>query len=171
MRFVGRKFLLVPIFLLATLVFGCASRSAPGAWVGKPAPSTRVQLLDGDYVPLAAYRGKNVVLVFWAQWCAKSKQMLERLNDLAARRSSRDDIVFLVVSVDKEEDLSKVKERIALPAMQRFTHAFSGAAEYDEAFRVFSCSELPQVFVIDPRGIVIGSGSNTDVVELALPAW
>lgn len=166
----SRVALLACIAIFSIISFGCASRSAPGAWVGKPAPATRVQLLDGDYLPLSAYQGKYVVLVFWAQWCSKSKQLLERLNELAASRSDSSDIVFLVASIDKEEDLPKVKERISLPAMQRFTHAFSGAGEYDEAFRVFSCSELPQVFVIDPRGVVVGSGATTEVVELALPS-
>jgi thiol-disulfide isomerase/thioredoxin len=158
------------LVLACALSVGCAASSTPSALVGKSAPATRVQLLDGDYLPLEAFRGKNVVLVFWAQWCAKSKQLLEKIHSYQSSREPNPDLVYLMVSIDKEEDLPKLRQRIASSNWQHFTHAFSGAAEYDEAYRGFSCSELPQVFVLNKAGLVVANGAQFEAVELGLKA-
>ena len=46
---------------------------APPQLIGKSAPSVSVTTLDGKPVSLADYRGKAVLINFWATWCANCK--------------------------------------------------------------------------------------------------
>ena len=150
------------LVLLFISLIACSPRQTTNL-VGLKAPNTRIQVLDGPYLPLEDYRGKTVVLVFWAQWCAKSNQLLQELNSFAAGRSNNN--VFLLVSVDKAEDLEKLRFRLGPLSGSNFTYGFSGNAEYDEAYQGFRCQEVPQVFVINPSGIVIGEGEGMDVIR------
>ncbi|MBX7144319.1 MAG: TlpA family protein disulfide reductase [Oligoflexia bacterium] len=148
---------------------GCAGQSAGSkAMLGLPQPTTRVQLLGGAYVPLSQYLGKKVVLVFFAQWCSRSKGLLRDLGPYALERRARGDVEFLAVSVDKEADLSKVQAFASQPSMQAIDFAFSGNAEFDEAYLSFQCSEVPQVFIIDPNGTIVAQVASFDAIEKEL---
>lgn len=156
------------VLCLASLV-ACAAQSSGGrTLVGLAQPSTRVQLLGGAYVPLSQYLGKKLVLVFFTQWCSRSKGLLRDLGPFALSRQAKADVEFLAVSVDKEEDLEKVRAFASQPSMQGIDFAFSGNAEYDEAYLSFQCSEVPQVFIIDPVGKIIAQGNSFDFIEREL---
>ena len=65
---------LVPLIVLpvAWLLFqglGRDPRAIPSALIGRPAPSVVAASMDGATLSLAAYRGRPVILNFWASWC------------------------------------------------------------------------------------------------------
>lgn len=160
-----------PVFLrilavcsLTLLIIGCSSSSKP-KMVGMNAPATRIQMMSGEYLPLEEYRGKTVVLTFWATWCSHSSQTLGEIGQISKEYAHRPDIVFLTVSVDKAEDIEKVRTRLSDPGLARTTNAFSGNAEYDEAFMSFRCNDLPRVFVISPAGLIVAEGDSAEIVR------
>ena len=61
--------LLAPLLLLGALFTGCRA-SAPKAPVNGEAPDFSVTDLQGKKLALSDYRGKVVLLDFWATWCA-----------------------------------------------------------------------------------------------------
>jgi thiol-disulfide isomerase/thioredoxin len=122
-------------------------------------------MVSGEFLPLEEFRGKTVVLTFWATWCSHSSQLLSDLGAAAAKFQNRPDIMFLNVSVDKADDLEKVKTRLRDAALTSTKNAFSGNAEYDEAFISFRCTDLPQVYILDPAGVVLAAGDSISVVE------
>lgn len=76
----------VRIVLLSMLTLGTA--------VAADAPAT-------GGLDLSAYRGKVVVVDFWASWCAPCRQSLPWLNDMHSRYG-RDGLVVIGVNVDRE---------------------------------------------------------------------
>jgi len=93
--------------LLALLVWDMAHGSSGGIAKkvdqGKTvaAPDVRLQFFSGDGTfDLAAYRGKVVVLNFWASWCVDCKLEAKALHDAAARWKGKD---VVVVGVDTKD--------------------------------------------------------------------
>jgi peroxiredoxin len=162
------RYLGFSVILCACLfVSGCVFHNNGEKFVGQPVPSTRLTMLDGDYVGIEQFHGKTVVLVFWATWCHQSRPIMTRLNEFA-QRINRSDIVFLAVSIDKAEKLSELRDRIKYEHLTGFKHAFSGNEESDETWVALDGDALPYIFVIDPNGVVIAAGKDDDIVYKAL---
>jgi len=154
--------------LLASLLFLLLTACAPTQGlhlVGQPAPYTRLTMLDGRYVPLESFKGRTTVLVFWAEWCTSSSPVMRRLNEYAQTFRGREDVAFVAVSLDRAEDIGKVKERIMYQRLDGFQHAFSGNEGQDEAFMAFSGSTMPYILVIGPDGRVVATDDSDGFVR------
>ena len=93
-----RKFPVL-IALVLLLVIGCNRGSHPSL-VGSPAPDFTVQ--DAEHkVALHDFRGKTVVLNFWATWCPPCGDEMPSLVKLQS--DLKDRVVVLAVSVDEDE--------------------------------------------------------------------
>ncbi len=80
-------------------------------FIGKPAPEFEFVLLDGSAkVKLDKYRGRIVVLDFWATWCGACYQPVEDLQKISRSHPQwKDRVDLLAVSVDSErEKASKI---------------------------------------------------------------
>ena len=136
--------------------------------VGQPAPHARLMLFDGTEIPLSAHQGRYVAIVFWATWCPKSRKMIARYEELARHYSRRDDIDFFAVSVDKNEDFGKLKDRIKAQSLTTMTHIFSGNDSQDEAFLSFKGNSVPYLVFINPNGTVIAVDDDFDTFQESL---
>jgi len=71
--------------------------------VGKPAPlNYTVKDMNGADVRLSSFKGKIILLNFWATWCPPCK--IEIPDLIALQEQYKDDIVVLGFSVDDEAD-------------------------------------------------------------------
>lgn len=73
----------------------------PSPLVGKPAPPFTLQDLNGNKVSLASYKGKAVLINFWATWCGPCKletPWIVQLRDQYAGQG------FEVLGIDSEGD-------------------------------------------------------------------
>jgi cytochrome c biogenesis protein CcmG, thiol:disulfide interchange protein DsbE len=66
------------VILILRIGTGSAS-STTVVRLGKPAPTFSLRSLDGPQVDLASYRGKPVILNFWASWCDPCRRELPLL--------------------------------------------------------------------------------------------
>lgn len=101
-----RVTLLRPVSRFAVLALACLlgadasnTRAAESALLHKPAPQFVRHDLDGKTVSLRAYRGKVVLLSFWATWCAPCQQ---ELPQFAAWQHEFGDLQVIAVSMDDE---------------------------------------------------------------------
>ncbi len=140
MRF--RPFLAVIALAALWGTAGCNTGNAPLGLVGKPAPALSIP--DGGN-PLAALRGKVVVLNFWASWCAPC---LLEFPSLAALRRDLPGVEVLAVSFDEDPE-----------AYRRFLarHPLGLQTALDptgRSNRAFGTERPPETYIIDKRGVV-----------------
>jgi len=97
-----------PFALLAgLLLFGCSggedeSAGARGTPPGGTLANFTLPDLDGNPVRLADFRGKTVVLDFWATWCPPCVFQIPELNKFCEAHKDTGDVVVIGVSVDAE---------------------------------------------------------------------
>jgi len=83
---------LMPVFLAGILAAGASD----------PAPRLKLKDLDGATQSLSQYRGKIVVLNFWATWCGPCQEEMPMIVQEEQVYRSRS-VVFIGVSLDEEE--------------------------------------------------------------------
>ena len=146
---------LVVIVLVAIgLVLAAAFRRDPHdiktGSVGKPAPAFALDLLDGGQLKLDDYRGKVVVLNFWASWCVPCKQENPALAAVWERYRGTNDVMLIGVLYQDTVDAAK-------EYTTRLGNTWPSVVDQDGrtaiAFGVFG---IPETFFITPDGVVAG---------------
>lgn len=79
----------------------------PAELIGSPAPDWQLETLSGQAQRLSQFRGRAVVLNFWATWCAPCRMETKWLAELHARYKA-DGLVVLGVSMDEASDRAEV---------------------------------------------------------------
>jgi len=134
--------------LLALLVWSVVHQQhAPG--VGSIAPAFTLRKLDGQgNVSLASYRGKPVVLNFWASWCDPCKSeaaVLER--DWTSYRDRG--VVFLGVDY---HDLNSDARRFVSAHALTFPMLEDGSGNVTSRYGI---SQVPETYVLNRQGRVV----------------
>lgn len=123
---------------------------------GMEAPNFSVRTLDGKAISLADLKGKVVVLDFWFIGCPACRGMEQKLNEFKAKFADREDVVFLAMTFDSEEDVRKYR------AKERFDYI--QAVEAEAAMKSF-------VFGGYPKNIVIGKTGEIVYWRSRIKAW
>ena len=117
-----------------------------GPGVGRVAPGFTLPLLHTDDFVLDEYRGKPVVLNFWATWCGPCQNELPVLQKAAAHFG--DDVVFVGVDQgETEETVQRFVEKFGL------TYAIPLDA-HGEVADNYNVKGLPTTFFIDRNGVI-----------------
>lgn len=133
------------LFFLLVAVSSCSRREQTGTNPGDFAPGFRLQTLQGDWKQLSDYRGKRVLLNFWATWCAPC---VEEMPDLERLYSSLDPDSAVVIAIAVDDDpqtLSSFQKRLGLS----FPILLDTDGSVRDAFRV---EGYPETFLLDREG-------------------
>jgi len=122
--------------------FGMAA--AP-AMEGRSAPAFSLTSLDGKKRSLDQYRGRVVLLDFWATWCAPCRKELPHVEALY-RRYGKDQLV--VFAINTSEARGKVEDFIRTSG-----YSFPVLLDTDgSVMSSYGVTSIPQIFVIDREG-------------------
>jgi len=87
-----------------------AGDEPPSPLVGKPAPPFTLKGVKGSTVSLASYKGKVVLLDFWATWCKPCRIEMPRVEKLYKELKAKGLVVF---AVNYAEEPATVKSFLA----------------------------------------------------------
>lgn len=114
--------------------------------VGRPAPDLTVRTLDGREVHLSHYRGRPVVLNFWASWCAPCRQEQGPLEDAAQRWQGT--VQFVGVDFKDSQQAALAYQRSA-----RYPYPIGPAV--GGVPPAYGVTAPPETFFIDSQGVVV----------------
>jgi peroxiredoxin len=120
----------------------------------------------GKPVRLSAFRGRYVLVDFWASWCGPCRQ--ENPNVVSAyTKYHPKGFDILSVSLDRPGDKDKWLKAIHADGLA-WTHV-SDLQFWQNAVAVeYGVGSIPQNFLIDPQGKIIGKGLRGDELEKKL---
>ena len=122
----------------------CCDRGAHPENAGKLAPDFTVS--DGrSTIHLANYRGKVVLLNFWATWCTPCVREMPALIDL---HHDRPDLAILAVSIDEDED------EYTRYIQRRHVDLITVRDPGQTAAKLYHTDGWPETYIIDRQGII-----------------
>lgn len=150
----------VALFLLVASSQGAASEEKPG--VGVVAPDFVTLDALGKEVRLADYRGKVLILDFWATWCSPCIASMPHTQQIAAKYADQGVVVLAVCTGDKRQkfaDWVKLKGG-SYPAMRfTFDPHEQGTPEHAQraSAALYGVPAIPAQFVIDRTGVIVAT--------------
>lgn len=144
-----------------------APTPAQGPEVGKLAPDFKLQSLDGQTVSLGDFRGKPVLLNFWASWCGPCRAEMPFLQEIYEDKEwSGKGLVILTIDIG--ENPSVVKE-----FMENYDLSFPVLLDIDQDVALeYNIRAIPTTFFIDKDGIIqdikVGAFSSKTEIERRL---
>jgi peroxiredoxin len=137
----------------------------PGPEVGVTAPPLAAKSLDGRPVSLEDYRGRYVLLDFWATWCGPCLEEVPNLKAAHEEFGKGGRLAVLGVSVDEgPEAPRKLVEARGIPWAQ--VHA-EGAVAGPIAKR-YGAFSIPRIYLIGPDGKVVARDLRGEKIKQAV---
>ncbi|MEW5977581.1 MAG: TlpA disulfide reductase family protein [Acidobacteriota bacterium] len=140
------------VLLLALYGWGC-SGAAPGetegpAEEGKLAPPASFQDASGKQYSLSDFRGKVVLLNFWATWCPPCR---EEMPSLEALNKQMDPSVFQLLALSVDDSWPVVsrfleQNRFQIPVFADFDSRIASR---------FGTFKYPETYILDAGGVVV----------------
>lgn len=115
------------------------------------APDFTVYDKDGNAVKLSDFKGKPVVLNFWASWCPPCKREMPDFQEKYLEY--KDEIHFVMVNItDGQQETKESAEKFLATTDYTFPVYFDSDLEGAYTYGIYS---VPQTFFIDAEGILV----------------
>jgi thiol-disulfide isomerase/thioredoxin len=142
--------------LLLLVLAGCDDGAGVGIKTGQRAPEFLARDSEGNAVKLSDFRGKVVLLDFWATWCGPCVMSIPHEKQLVKKFEGKP-FVMIGVSLDRSADaLNRFLSINPLP----WRNIYEGAEELSDVWEV---SAVPTFVLIDHEGIVRGRWEGADL--------
>jgi cytochrome c biogenesis protein CcmG, thiol:disulfide interchange protein DsbE len=139
---------LAVVAVVGLLAYGLLSKGSSGVALGEVAPAGSMPRLEGGGSgSLADYRGRWVLVNFWASWCVPCKQEAPALEGFQRQHGGADFTVLGIDSRDLSGDGRDFVRRYGLSYPQLRDGDGATAEE-------FGTTGVPENFLVDPRGRV-----------------
>jgi len=127
--------------------------------MGKPAPDFALKTYDGRTVRLSDYRGKVVLVNFWASWCHECSKEAPAVEAVWEKYRDKGVMVIGPAYMDQPD------ESMAFVAKYGLTYPV-GLDVQGRIYQLYHVKGIPETFVIDRNGVVVGHiiGATTQEV-------
>lgn len=117
----------------------------------KRAPEFSLKTLEGKTVKLSDYKGKIVIIDFWATWCPPCRKGIPDLVDLQKTYSK--DLVVIGISLDQDRTIKDLK-----PFIQNYGINYPVVLGDEKVVRDYGgVNAIPTSFIVDQKGFIVDS--------------
>ncbi len=122
-----------------------ASQQSEDLKIGTKAPDFELKTLSGETVKLSSFKGKKVMLNFWATWCPPCKAEMPEMEQFY--KQGNNDVVILAVNIDTENDVKGFADKngITFPILLDKENKVNG---------MYQIISIPTTFFIDRNGVI-----------------
>jgi cytochrome c biogenesis protein CcmG/thiol:disulfide interchange protein DsbE len=116
---------------------------------GDKAPDFSLKSVDGKTIKLSDYKGKVVIVDFWATWCGPCRRGIPDLVSL--QKEFKDDLVIIGISLDAEKTIKDV------PGFVK-SYSINYPIVYGDEKVIMAyggIQSIPTAFVVDKKGNVV----------------
>jgi thiol-disulfide isomerase/thioredoxin len=140
--------LLVLLVIICLTCVHCGSRAGQEGelQIGSSAPSFELSDLRGQTVSLSQFKGKIVILDFWATWCGPCRLSMPLLEKL--QKENPNDLKLLAINL--EEPLDLVRDYVARQNINTTVLLDSEG----KVGRIYGSESIPMQVLIDKKGII-----------------
>lgn len=116
--------------------------------MGAVAPAFILPTETGQPVSLEGYRGRVVLLNFWASWCPPCVAEMPSLERLKKAMEGKDFAIVAVSVDDRWADVDRFKQTVPLTLTVLWDQGFQVAGR-------FGTYRLPETYLLDKKGVVV----------------
>ncbi len=134
--------------------------------LGHPAPAFSLPALDhpGTTYTLASFKGKYVLLDFWATWCPSCRAELPGLHQAWARFKDRPFEILSLSFDTRPQFVTAFRKRPATP--MPWDHAFVAGGFQSPLAHAYGVQGIPKPVLVNPEGLIVASGGQLRGPEL-----
>ena len=132
----------------------------PGAnMTGEQVPSLKFKSTDGESVSIESFRGKPVLLDFWATWCGPCVEALPQVAQIYAEAKGKG---LILLTVDRNEEGNTAAEFLSKKGYN-WPNFHDGNGEIE---KLVGSSGIPRTMLVDAQGKITYDASGTDEDQL-----
>ncbi len=165
------------LFFLAALCFftlnATAQYSNQKIEVGQKAPELTAKTPDGKDMSLSEVNSKRIVLIdFWASWCGPCRMsnpgLVKFYDEYKGKKYTNAKKGFTILSVSLDKSNDKWMQAITADKLSWPYHISDLGGWGSEPAQIYGVQFVPQCFLVDGNGIVIGKYNRAEDCEADL---
>lgn len=161
-RMVSKSLTISRCILIIVFSFFLSGMAGSPPLVGGPAPAFELETRDGKVISLSDFKGKTIILNFWATWCVPCIKEMPEFNKAYPSLKDRN---VEIIAINFGETKGRVDGFVTQHRL-KFPVLLDRYANTSQDYRVRS---LPVTFFITPDGIIrdeiFGGGITQELIE------